>query len=325
MRHGTHSRAGSGARRRALPATTLVTTAIVLLALGCAGWLVTLPTLLPSEVDSVVEDVVPASDPTGAEKDEEPAGEPAEKDDAEIHVDDTGETEGQEASQEPEGEPEQTLPEASLEGVPDVSVPEAGDDSPSDPGQQGGGDAPAEDGDTDQDEPANPGGAAEPEPPANDDENQEVTGDDFLNSTPSEAEEREFRSFLSGKASLISGYVSQANACVAAFERDCTSADLATRQADQRSCLALEQQIFSTYIEVRDRPRSNNSQYCDEQDELIAMFRLLASYVGCYGDAWALNVAYEDPAAHTTEFMAPLSGASAHLSQFQALYQGFSI
>lgn len=151
------------------------------------------------------------------------------------------------------------------------------------------------------------------------------TTEDIAASTPSAAEEEAFRSFLSGKASSIPGYVSQASACASSFENDSVGASLSVRQSHRGTCAALTQQLFSEYVAVRDYVRSNNSQYCDEQERLIGSYRCLMSYVGCYSDAWDINVSFDDPSSHVGEFSGPLSASGGYLSEFHSYYDGLAI
>lgn len=192
---------------------------------------------------------------------------------------------------------------------------------------------------TDASRPSNPGTSApsepttEPEPapePTPDPEPEptpepEPEPEDPMLQEPSAEDEQVFRAFLADKASLIPGYVSQVNACVGTFEANCLTTDISVRLAGQSSCESLAYQLLNEYFAVRDHVRSNYSQYCDEQDELINMYRLLETYVECYYAAWTINLGFEDPSQHTSEFMAPLSGASSYLAEFDAYYAGFTI
>lgn len=212
------------------------------------------------------------------------------------------------------------LPGVTLEGVtlPESTTPQAGDTSSDGDGDViTGEDAATEDGD----EPTAGGDATNvsPAPP------QESAPEDVFSSTPTSAEEEAFRQFLLNKASSISGYAGQASACASSFESDSVSADLSTRQAHRGTCNALRQQLLSEYAAVRDYVRSNNSQYCDEQGRLIGAYRCLASYVGCFVEAWDINVCFEDPDAHVSEFSGPLSATAGHLAEFHTYYDGLAI
>ena len=160
---------------------------------------------------------------------------------------------------------------------------------------------------------------------AEDEAEPEPEPEDPMLQEPSAEDEQVFRAFLANKASLIPGYVSQVNACVGTFEANCLTTDISVRLAGQSSCESLAYQLLNEYFAVRDYVRSNYSQYCDEQDELINMYRLLETYVECYYAAWTINLGFEDPSQHTSEFMAPLSGASSYLAEFDAYYAGFTI
>ena len=71
--------------------------------------------------------------------------------------------------------------------------------------------------------------------------------------------------------------------------------------------------------------RSNYSQYCDEQERLIGAYRCLASYVGCYVDAWDVNVSYETPGDHVSEFTAPLASCDGYMAEFHSYYDGLML
>lgn len=342
----TGSTGGQAPRRRATEG--LVVLSVALLLVSCVAYVALLPTLLPTadsepgpgsiaeapktETGEKGEDARADEEPQEAQ-DETPAGEKGDapddvKDDAQA-ADDV--TEGSDS--------ELTLPETNLEGTPSVEAPEGEQDKDQPAGEKD--DAPDVSQETEPDAAPDkePGATPKPEPEPKPEPKPEPTPEpeptpnptptpepaDPGDNMPSAAEEQEFRAFLAGKAQLLPGYISQVNACVSAFEADSLSPDLSVRLADQRTCNALSYQLLNEYLAVRDRPRSNNSQYCDEQEELISMYRLLGSYLGCYESAWTINVAYEDPASHTAEFMAPLGSAQGYLAEFQAYYQGFSI
>lgn len=151
------------------------------------------------------------------------------------------------------------------------------------------------------------------------------SGGDVFSSVPSEAEEAEFRAFLAARASAIPGYLRQAEACASDFERDSLSASLSTRRAHLGSCSSLGQQLLSEYAAVVNRPRSNYSAYCDEQERLIGAYRCLGSYVGRYESAWDVNTSYDDPRGHEDEFRRPLGAAAGDLSEFHGYYDGLSL
>lgn len=153
----------------------------------------------------------------------------------------------------------------------------------------------------------------------------ESGGDSIFNATPTAEEEERFRAFLANKASSIPGYVDQINGVVSSFESSCKTGSLSTRQANLRTCSSLSQTLFSEYLDVLNYVRSNKSQYCNQQAALIGAYRCLYSYVSCYEGAWNVNVAYEDPSSHVSEFMAPLDGSDDLLTEFHSYYDGFSL
>ena len=157
------------------------------------------------------------------------------------------------------------------------------------------------------------------------DADDEPEDGNVFNSIPTAAEEDEFRTFLAGKASSIPGYVDQINGIVGSFEDTSKTGSLSARQAQLRTCSSLSQTLFSEYLEALNYVRSNNSQYCGQQEDLIGAYRCLNTYVSCYEEAWTVNVAYDDPSSHVDEFMAPLNGSDAHLAEFHSYYDGFSL
>lgn len=292
-------------RRRGLPprASALVVIAFTLLVVSGVVYVQSIPSLLPAG-----DPGAPAAG--GEEPTESNQGQASAGEDAGAQGDQAapGTGPGTGADAEKLVLPDVTLEGAHVEEQPAADDPEAEDPKP---------DAPAAD---------------DPKPPANDapsgdagDDAPDAGDDNIFTSDPSAEEEASFRAFLAGKASAIPGYVSQANTCASAFERDCQSAGLSARRADRGTCASLTQQLFSEYIAVRDYVRSNNSQYCDEQERLVGAYRCLMSYVDCYLDAWDINVSFEDPSGHVGEFTAPLDACDGYLAEFHSYYDGFTI
>lgn len=304
-------------------ALALVTASIVLLASSTAVYLSELPSLMGASA--------PVAQPAAkVEKDDEPAAQgDAAVEGSVSEGDGVGEDEAlSEGSGSEDGQNDSVaLPNVTLEGVtlPEVTAPsqegDAPEASPEDTG--GAGDTSGAESDPG-DEGMRPGAGngsqdANPSPP------QQDPQDDIPSSTPTAEEEQAFRQFLLNKASLIPDYASQAGACASSFQSDSVSADLSTRRAHQGSCTALKGQLLSEYIALRDYPRSNSSQYCDEQGRLIGAYRCLTSYVACYAEAWDINVSFDDPSAHVDEFTGPAQGAPAHLEEFHSYYDGLAI
>ena len=173
-------------------------------------------------------------------------------------------------------------------------------------------------------EPSTPTNPSTPSTPSTPNE-QPPAADDVFANAPSAAEEQEFRAFLAGWLSQLHGYLSQANGVAGTFDATCLSGDLSARRANSGSCNALCQQLLSGYVTVRDRPRSNYSQYTGVQERLIGAYRCLYSYVACYSDAWGINVSFDDPNGHEGEFRSPLGPSAGYLSEFYSYYQGLSI
>lgn len=297
-------------------AMALVATSVVLLVGSMAFYLSELPSLAAA----------PALAHDAAEKNVEGSETAGRSDSVDESMLGAGGAAGEGATQ-PEGETSGStrgdavaLPGVTLEGVtlPESTTPQTGDTS-----SDGNGNAiTSDDTTTEDDDTSTTGGDVtnvSPAPP------QESAPEDVFSSTPTSAEEEAFRQFLLNKASSISGYAGQASACASSFESDSVSADLSTRQAHRGTCTALRQQLLSEYAAVRDYVRSNNSQYCDEQGRLIGAYRCLASYVGCFVEAWDINVCFEDPGAHVSEFSGPLSATAGHLAEFHTYYDGLAI
>lgn len=290
----THHRGHKGGRSISLPPrmVALVATSIVLLVASVVIYLTELPNL-------VTPRALTEQNTAGSELDEnETENGPS------ADQDDTAENETDENAASENGDEKDDSASSEASPEEEASSPEENDGADTD--------SPEEEAPT----PSTPDGPGVTEP----DET-----DDIFSSTPSAAEEEAFRSFLSGKASSIPGYASQASACASSFETDSVGASLSVRQSHRGTCEALTQQLFSEYIAVRDYVRSNNSQYCDEQERLIGSYRCLMSYVGCYRDAWNINVSYDDPSGHVGEFSGPLSASGGYLSEFHSYYDGLAI
>ena len=292
----THHRGPRTGWSSSLPprAVALVATSIVLLVGSAAVYLTELPNLMAPLAPAEQRAAGSASEPNGSGNE---SGTPANQGDTAE-----GETDESAASVDNGEKDGSAPPKASSEE--EASSPEEGDE--------------ASTGSPDEEAPA-------PSTPEDPSATEPDGADSIFSSTPSAAEEEAFRSFLSGKASSIPGYVSQASACASSFEADSVGASLSVRRSHRGTCAALAQQLFSEYVAVRDYVRSNNSQYCDEQERLIGSYRCLMSYVGCYADAWDINVSYDDPGSHVGEFSGPLSSSGGYLSEFHSYYDGLAI
>lgn len=295
-------------RRRSLPprASALVVIAFTLLVVSCAVYVRSIPSLLLADDRGA----------STAEKDGDSAGtgqgQPGTAGDATAQESQDAPTAEDDASAEKSPQTEKTtLPSVSLEGAHVEESP----GSPDDEGSKT--DTPATD------KPAPP--ADETPTEDTDDAPDDDAGGDVITSTPSAEEEAAFHAFLVGKASAIPDYVSQVNACTSTFESTCQSASLSDRRINRDSCATLMQQLFSEYIAVRDYVRSNNSQYCDEQERLIGAYRCLTSYVDCYLDAWTANVSFGDPSDHVSEFTASLAACDGYLAEFHSYYDGLAL
>ena len=362
--HSTSKRLGSRPPRRSRAVVGAVLSALAMVA-SCIVYVALLPTLTPQAgIDQALPGgttAQSANDGKGSEnaqtdssnaagnEEEKPASEKDENSTPNSKEDDAANAADAEKSSDEE---QASLPEVSLAETPDISTQdeerqETEDnqvDKPQSAGEkdQDGADknetsrptgSTSQKPSTDASRPSNPGTSAPaeptpepaPEPTPTPEPTPEPEPEDPISQEPSAAEEQVFRAFLADKASLIPGYVSQVNACVGTFEANCLTTDISVRLAGQSSCESLAYQLLNEYFAVRDHVRSNYSQYCDEQDELINMYRLLETYVECYYAAWTINLGFEDPSQHTSEFMAPLSGASSYLAEFDAYYAGFTI
>lgn len=313
----------------------LVALSAALLVVGVGVYVRELPTLMSSpttverpddqgsgEKDAAPEDGVPSTDASAPDSDDKPE-EDAPSETTPSEVEDATGDEGELAL------PDVSVGSAEVEGTSEVghAESEGGATRPETPqsptpptgGAQGGGSSGAQD--TPQGSGTGGGSVSEPGGGSG----TESGDDNIFNATPTAEEEERFRAFLANKASLIPGYVNQVNGVVGSFESSCKTGSLSTRQAHLRTCSSLSQTLFSEYLDVRNYVRSNKSQYCNQQAALIGAYRSLCSYVSCYENAWTVNVAYEDPSPHVSEFMAPLDGSDTHLAQFHSYYDGLSL
>lgn len=316
-------------------AMALVATSFVLLAGSMALYLSELPSL--AEVPTAIEGAVAEKNgaDVGSTGEGATAGDGPSAANGEGANADKGAANDQDS---PTSLPEVSLEEAKLPEATepdgertDATKPSPEGDKPADTTDVDDGERPPAD-TTDADDGERPPSNEKPEPDADEGSQgsvstppQESVPSDIFSSTPTAAEEEAFRQFLLNKASLIPGYASRASACAGAFESDGIGADLSTRRAHRGTCAALCQQLYVEYAAVRDYARSNDSKYCDAQSRLIGAYRCLTNYVSCYEAAWDINVSFDDPGAHTSEFSGPLSAASGHLRDFHSYYDGLTI
>ena len=328
-------------RRTGIPpsAMCLVTLSVAFLALGATSYVMALPTLLPqSATQETVQGSAEDESAQGARKDHPESnragGASPEENSQGQGLDQSGQIDDGDADKSNAGKSDLSLPDLSLDSVDTLKEPSE-NDSPednaaleSDESNSGGVDGPGHD----------EGTASQPNPkpePAPDADSGSGSGsgadvEDDITSAPSEEEESRFREHLLKYANKLPAYVSEVNACVAAFEQTCLSEDYSVRTRNRSSCVSLFNTLLSEFVSVRDYPRSNESQYTTSHDSLINMYRCLFSYVDNYVDAWDANLAYEDPSGHVDDFMAPLyanmvNGKNKFLAEFEACYQGFTI
>ena len=142
--------------------------------------------------------------------------------------------------------------------------------------------------------------------------------------------ERQIYEYLLVRAQSIEGYVGEVNACVTSFNQNCM-APLDTRLACLRECEWLYQRLYGEFADMLNNQLkipASKSRYKDAYVDLIAMYRCLFSYLSTIGSAWTANVAFENPAEHVDEFMAPLradmvNGENKYYTEFKSYAEGF--
>ena len=137
-----------------------------------------------------------------------------------------------------------------------------------------------------------------------------------------EEQERQFYNALSASAGRISGYVGEINGITAAFNNDCM-ADANTRSARATQAASLRDRLVNEYIHVRDEILvANDSRYKAAQDDLIRMYRLLATYAGVVHSSWQYA---GNPDTVNTGIDAIRRAQGAELAEFQQVYGRFSL
>lgn len=301
----------------------LVALSSALLVLGLVGYASSLPALTapvpePASSTSTLPEAPTQEDGNPEISSEEAPGEKDEPTSAEGALA-TGDASGPDDAQ--AAVPEATTPE----DVPSEDPSSADPLTPTDPADSQPS-APADEA------PAGSESVPEPETPAEPapEDPQLSQDDDPFTKVPTEAEESRTRAALAPLASAAPGYKSQVDACAASFSAD-QHADLSVRLSHQRVCASLSSQLWDNYYTVRDSIIvSNNSRYKSDQEKLIAMYRCLAEYLGTYESAWARNVAYDDPAGHEADYLAPVNSDGAgeqnvHLQEYYRWKTGLSL
>lgn len=319
-------------KRNALPSALmgLVVFSFTLVGFGAAVYTATLPSLVTAAqhgvsdglLVSLLEAIAGGDDPVAKQEDSEEDASAAD----ESENDDTEESAEEATSVNSSRGTSVSLSGLSLRGIAQVVAQEKAEAEDSEESQeqepqegsdQVGNESESNDQDTDASEDKDEGQAEKPKP----------------DREPDPVKEQAFYEFLVSKAQLVEGYLAEANACVDAFNADCTTASLEVRLGHQRTCASLGKRLLDEYIAVRDIPSANipkYSNYTDEQEKLIGMFRCLNGYVETIYDAWTLNVAFENPGEHVDEFMSAIyadeqNGVNKHLAEFQQYANGFEL
>lgn len=140
--------------------------------------------------------------------------------------------------------------------------------------------------------------------------------------TVTEEQERQFYNALSASAGRIGGYVGEINGITAAFNNDCM-ADANTRGARATQAASLRDRLVNEYMHVRDEILvTNDSRYKAAQDDLIRMYRLLATYAGVVHSSWQYA---GNPDTVNTGIDAIRQAQAAELAEFQRVYGRFSL
>lgn len=311
---------GSPARRREMPRrhVLLACLSVVLAVAGVLVYVQAAPSLLPLPGDEASAPANDAQDDSGVEGDNDSGDNEEAPEDAEDASGESDAKDGADGQKDPETATAQGAASGEKDDEENPGSQDQGDKQDSSASESPSKDSGASD------EPSTPSNPSMPSTPSTPNE-QPPAADDVFANAPSAAEEQEFRAFLAGWLSQLHGYLSQANGVAGTFDATCLSGDLSARRANSGSCNALCQQLLSGYVTVRDRPRSNYSQYTGAQERLIGAYRCLYSYVACYSDAWSINVSFDDPSGHEGEFRSPLGPSAGYLSEFYSYYQGLSI
>lgn len=137
-----------------------------------------------------------------------------------------------------------------------------------------------------------------------------------------EEQERQFYNALSASAGRIDGYVGEINGITAAFNNDCM-ADAGTCGTRAAQAASVRDRLVNEYMHVRDEILvTNDSRYKSAQDDLIRMYRLLATYAGVVHSSWQYA---GNPDTVNTGIDAIRQAQAAELAEFQQVYGRFSL
>lgn len=140
---------------------------------------------------------------------------------------------------------------------------------------------------------------------------------------PTPEEEEAYHQLLIEKYNGLSGYISSANECTAAFSGSSPvflNPSREERLAASAQCDALSMLLFNEWGVLLNTPEPAGSQWGSARGDVLACYRSLGQYIECLSDVLTLSLQYDDPAAHQSEYSAPLEAAQSKLNEFNQVY-----
>ncbi|MEG0070330.1 MAG: zinc ribbon domain-containing protein [Raoultibacter sp.] len=127
----------------------------------------------------------------------------------------------------------------------------------------------------------------------------------------------------------VADYNSQIDEIVTDFNSLYLASSMPTRQEAANRCTKLMAKITTAQADLARALAAagctKDSLYFSEAQQVDSLFTLLNGRVGTIGEAWKIDLTYENPSAHESEILAPIAkadeaGRSKYLSEFEKTY-----
>lgn len=125
----------------------------------------------------------------------------------------------------------------------------------------------------------------------------------------------------------LSDYDSRIASCANTFNKTYLSGDYAARSSAASDCYSLEQSIQGDVSSFAGIQVPEGSAYASQHASIQRCLADLQSRIGCIASAWTTDLAYDDPAPHKDQILAPITagnnphtGKSIALQDYQDVY-----
>ena len=125
----------------------------------------------------------------------------------------------------------------------------------------------------------------------------------------------------------LSDYDSRIASCANTFNKTYLSGDYAARSSAASDCYSLEQSIQGDVSSFAGIQVTEGSAYASQHASIQRCLADLQSRIGCIASAWTTDLAYDDPAPHKDQILAPITagnnphtGKSIALQDYQDVY-----